>query len=82
MTQHETVCACGRDAIDAVRVVSEDGLLLIPVCAECVDDPVAEQSDLFDATPRRPLSAMPARDDARQPPLPLDDATDEDRDAA
>jgi hypothetical protein len=30
----ERLCACGRQAVDVLRVASEDGLLLIPVCAE------------------------------------------------
>jgi hypothetical protein len=83
--QQSDLCACGRDAIDVLRVASEDGVLLIPVCAECADDPVvAEQREMFEPTQRRPLSAMPARDDARQLSLPLDDVSggDEQRSAA
>jgi hypothetical protein len=72
------LCTCGRDAIDVVSIASEDGLLLIPVCAECLDDPVAEQRELFEPTQRRPLTATPARD-PEQPPLPLDDVTDFDK---
>jgi hypothetical protein len=74
-------CACGHDAIDEVRVATEDGLLLIPVCAECIsevsDAAAAEQRELFGpSAPRRPLATMPERDDDRQPPLPLGDLTD------
>jgi hypothetical protein len=79
------LCACGRDAIDVVRVASEDGLLLIPVCAECIEDPTAgEQREFFGLSDRRPLAAMPARDDPQQPPLPLDvpDVDEEERGAA
>jgi hypothetical protein len=77
------LCACGRDAIDVLCVASEDGALLIPVCAECADDPVvAEQREVFEPTQRRPLSAMPARDDARQLSLPLDDVRDDEEQGA
>jgi hypothetical protein len=31
------LCACGQDAIDVLRVASDDGLLLIPVCADCIE---------------------------------------------
>jgi hypothetical protein len=80
-------CACGHDAIDEVRVASEDGLLLIPVCADCIgelsDGVGAEQRDLFGTSEyRRPLTAMPARDDDRQPTLPLSDVTDLEEGAA
>jgi hypothetical protein len=75
MARSERVCACGRDAVDVLHLASEDGLLLIPVCAECADDPVAgEQGDLFGPSRRRPLTAMPPRDDDAQASLPLDDA--------
>jgi hypothetical protein len=75
------LCACGRDAIDVMHVASEDGLLLIPVCAECIevgDAAGVEQGELFGRDERRPLRAMPARDSDPQPPLPLDDVTDDD----
>jgi hypothetical protein len=79
-------CACGHDAIDEVRVASEDGLLLIPVCADCiseVSDAGAEQRDLFGpAERRRPLAAMPAHNDDRQPQLPLSDVTDVEEEGA
>jgi hypothetical protein len=75
MARSERVCACGRDAVDVLHLASEDGLLLIPVCAECADDPVAgEQGELFGLSRRRPLSPMPARDDGGQASLPLEDA--------
>jgi hypothetical protein len=80
MSEHSDyrVCACGRDAIDVVSVASDDGLLLIPVCAECIEDPAAgEQQELFRLSDRRPLAAMPPRDDPQQP-LPLADLTDAD----
>jgi hypothetical protein len=75
------LCACGRDAIDVMQVASEDGLLLIPVCAECIevgDAAGGEQGELFGRAQRRPLSAMPARDGESQPQLPLGDVTDVD----
>jgi hypothetical protein len=75
------LCACGRDAIDVMHVASEDGLLLIPVCAECIevgDAAGGEQGELFGRAQRRPLSAMPARDGESQPQLPLGDVTDVD----
>ena len=75
------VCSCGREAVEVLRVASEDGLLLIPVCAECVDDPLAEQRGLFEHAQRRPLTAMPGRDNDRQLSLPLDDASDKQRGA-
>ena len=77
-------CACGREAVDLVLVASEDGVLLVPVCAECAEDPVgAEQPDLFGTAARRPLTAMPPRDAHLQQQLPLDHpVADEDRGAA
>ena len=80
-------CACGLDAIDEVRVASEDGLLLVPVCADCIselsDGVGVEQRDLVGPSEhRRPLTAMPARDDDRQPRLPLSDVTDLEEGAA
>ena len=77
------VCACGRNAIDVTPVATEDGLLLVAVCAECVDDPLcAEQHDLFPPPHgRRPLASMSART-VEQPSLPLDDANGEERGAA
>ena len=75
------LCACGRDAIDVMHVASDDGLLLIPVCAECIevgDAAGVEQGELFGRDPRRPLRAMPARDVDSQPQLPLGDVTDVD----
>jgi hypothetical protein len=80
-------CACGHDAIDVVRVASEDGLLLIPVCADCIsevsDAAGEEQRDLFELSERRrPPTAMPARDDDRQPRLPLRDLTDVEEEGA
>lgn len=78
MAQSERVCACGRNAVDVVQLASEDGLLLIPVCAECADDPVAaEQGDRFSAPRRRPLTAMPARADEAQASLPLEEDAEE-----
>jgi hypothetical protein len=74
------LCGCGRDAIDVMHVASEDGLLLIPVCAECIevgDGVGAEQGELFGRDQRRPLRTMPARDGDPQPQLPLDPATDD-----
>ncbi|HXU90437.1 MAG TPA: hypothetical protein VFQ62_16405 [Methylomirabilota bacterium] len=80
------LCGCGRQAVDVVRVVSDDDVLLVPMCADCIEigDGGAEQSELFTpAPPRRPLMAMPARDeDRRQQELPLDDVGDEERGAA
>jgi hypothetical protein len=80
MAQPERVCACGRDSIDVVRVASEDGVLLIPVCAECIEDPTAaDQRELFERPePRRPLTRMSARDEDPQSSLELDDDTDTD----
>jgi hypothetical protein len=48
-------------------------LILIAVCAECIEDPSAgEQSELFGLSEgRRPLAAMPARGDDGQQLLPL-----------
>lgn len=71
----EPVCACGRQAVDVLRVASEDGLLLVPVCEECSDSAAGaaeEQLELFGHIARRPLAVMPSRDDDRQPMLPLD----------
>jgi hypothetical protein len=84
MSQDEPVCACGRDAIDVVSVSSEDGVLLTPVCAECIEDPVAaDQRELFAPSERRPLAAMPPRDENLQQGLPLGDgADDQERGAA
>ena len=86
MAQHdEQRCACGRDATDVMHVATEDDVLLIPVCAECGEDPTAgEQRELFGlAEPlRRPPAMMPPRDDDAQQSLPLHDATDEQRGAA
>jgi hypothetical protein len=46
-------------------------------------DPTAgEQRLLFGTPERRPLTAMPGRDDDRQLSLPLDDASDMQRGAA
>jgi hypothetical protein len=74
MPGSERVCACGRDAVDVLHLASEDGLLLIPVCGECADDPVAgEQGELFGLPRRRPLSSMSARGDDAQAFLPLED---------
>lgn len=74
----QPLCACGRDAVDVMRVASDDGLLLLPVCAECAEDPAGgEQRELFGRAERRPLTTMPARDDDPQQPLPLDDVDDE-----
>ena len=80
MAQPERVCACGRDSIDVVRVASQDGVLLIPVCAECIEDPTAgDQRELFERPdPRRPLTRMSARDEDPQSSLELDDDTDTD----
>jgi hypothetical protein len=75
---------CGRDAVDVVQLASED-VMLLTVCAECVDDPTAdEQQELFGpaGVPRRPLATMPGRDDDAQQALPLDDSTHEKRGAA
>ena len=55
---------CSREAIDVVSVLSDDGLLLIPVCAECVSDVVegGEQREFFGPLEqRRSLTTMPAR---------------------
>ena len=80
----ESICACGREAVDVLRVASEDGLLLIPVCAECIEDPaVGEQRELFGPDSRRPLTTMPSReDDDAQEQLPLGDASNDERGAA
>jgi hypothetical protein len=73
-----SLCACGRNAVEVVRVASDDGLLLVPVCAECAEDPVSgEQRELVGGSERRPLTAMPARGDDRQQPLALDDVDEE-----
>jgi hypothetical protein len=83
VTAARHLCACGRDPVDVLCVASEDGVLLVPVCAECAEDPVvAEQREMFKPTQRRPLSAMPGRDEDRQLSLPLDDASDMQRGAA
>jgi hypothetical protein len=83
MTHPERLCACGRDAIDVLRVASEDGVLLIPLCAECPEDPLTgDQGELFGPPQRRPLTAMPRRDAEIQQELPLDRAEDEERGAA
>ena len=74
-------CGCGRDAIDVVRIASEDGVLLMPVCSECIDDPIAEQPELFEPT-RRPLRARPPRGSEPQQSSWLDDAAEDDRGAA
>ena len=82
MAQHERVCACGREAVDVLRVASEDGMLLVPVCEECSDSatcPAEEQLDLFGRFERRALAAMPSREAVRQPPLPLDELADVDK---
>ena len=72
------LCACGRDAVDVMPVASEDGLLLVPSCAECAEDPLsAEQRELFGRLERRPLTTMPARDDDPQQRLPVDDVDEE-----
>ena len=80
------LCGCGRKAVDIVRVASEDEVLLVPMCADCIEigDVGSEQDDLFGLpAPRRPLSAMSAREeDRRQQELPLDDVGDEERGAA
>ena len=80
------LCGCGWQAVDVVRVVSEDEVLLVPMCGDCIEigDAGGEQGELFgSSTPRRPLSVMPAReDDRRQHELPLDDVGDEERGAA
>ena len=72
-------CACGRAAVGVVPVASEDGLLLIAVCADCSEDPTA--GDLVTPAhdlPRKPLATMASREDEGQPFLPLhDDDTDE-----
>ena len=75
-------CACGRGAVDIVPVASEDGVLLIAVCADCREDPtVGESGELVTPahdSPRKPLATMPSREDEGQPLLPLhDDDTDE-----
>lgn len=64
-----------------VQVASEDGVLLIPVCADCREDPTAdEQGELFGpaAAPRKPLATMPSRADDPQRHLPLGGLTDVD----
>jgi hypothetical protein len=79
MAEKEPVCACGRPAVDVLRIAGEDGLLLVPVCEECGDSATGaaeEQLDLFGRIERRPLAAMPSRDDDRQRPLPLDERLD------
>jgi|RhiMetdeSRZDD1v2_1073273.scaffolds.fasta_scaffold148437_2 hypothetical protein len=63
------LCACGRDALEIVRVASEDGLLLVAVCEDCLEtgDYAAPGSPLAD---RRPLTPMASRsDDPEEPPL-------------
>ena len=72
-TRH--VCRCGRDAVDVVSVAIEDDVLLLPMCAECLETgDLGEQGDLFPPRViRRPLSAMPSRDEDVQQQLPLDD---------
>jgi hypothetical protein len=75
------LCACGRDAVEVVRVATDDGVLLVPMCADCVEigDAGDAQGELFGRSgPRRPLAAMPPRDLDAQPPLPLDEAADVD----
>ncbi len=81
------ICACGRNAVEVVRVATDDGVLLVPMCAECVEigDAGGEQGELFGpSAPRRPLSAMPPRDVDPQQSLPLGDEADidEERGAA
>jgi hypothetical protein len=72
VTAARGLCACGREAVDVISVASDDGLLLVRVCAECAEDPAGgEQRELFGGFERRPLTAMPARDDLQQR-LPLD----------
>ena len=81
MSVRRYLCGCGRDAIEAVQVASEDGVLLIPVCADCREDPTAgEQGELFGATAvaRKPLATMPRRADEAQRDLPLGDLSDVD----
>ena len=81
------LCACGRrPPIGVVRVASEDGLLLLPVCADCAD-PDAEILDLhpaeLEAFERRPLTAMPGREGHRDEELEDEiDESDEEHDAA
>lgn len=83
MTPPERLCACGRDAIDVLRVASEDGILMIPLCAECAEDPLnADQGELFGTSLRRPLTAMPSRDAGVQQELRLDGTADEEQGAA
>jgi hypothetical protein len=83
MATPERLCACGRDAIDVLRVASEDGVLLVPICAECAEDPLSgDQGELFGPSPRRPLAAMPSRDVDFQQELPLGGTADEERGAA
>ena len=80
------LCGCGRKAVDVLRVASEDEVLFVPMCADCIeiDEVGGEQDDLFGrSAPRRPRSAMPGREeDRRQQELPLDDVGDEERGAA
>ena len=79
MIRGEAMCSCGRDAVEVIHVASEDGVLLIPVCADCGDDPAAgEQRELFGHDPRRPLATMPPRDGRTQPSLPFEDFRDVD----
>lgn len=83
----EPVCGCGRSAVDVVRVASEDGVLLIPVCAECTEDPTAgEHAEPARSAgpPRRPPATMTARgeDSDSQQRLPLDDTFEAERGAA
>jgi hypothetical protein len=78
----ERRCACGRAAVGVVPVASEDGVLLIAVCADCSEDPTAgESGDLFTPVhdaPRKPLATMASREKEEQPLLPLhEDDTDE-----
>ena len=74
------VCACGRDALEVVRVASEDGLLLVAVCEDCLEtgDYATPGSPLAD---RRPLTPMASRTDDHDE-LPLADATSDERGAA
>lgn len=79
MSHDERPCACGRAAIEVMPIATEDGLLLVPACADCIeagDVAGAEQGDLWGRPQRRPLKSMRAREDDQQPPLPLGDASD------
>lgn len=77
VTTARHLCACGRDAVDVLRIASEDGLLLLPVCADCIevgDTTGTEQRELFPPSERRrPLTSMPSRDENAQTSLPLGD---------